>query len=61
MATKAKVQKIVVQDYRDPWINRLAVMLDQIGKMTMTEQNATLAFINAKYPKTRGARTWAHT
>lgn len=37
-------------DRFDPWFNRLAIMLDTIAKMSQVEREATLAFINAKFP-----------
>jgi len=49
MKTKEKMQTVKVKDYGDDWINRLAVVLDQIQKMGKTEREATLDFIVARY------------
>jgi hypothetical protein len=45
---KKKVQVVKVKDYGDIYVNRLAVMLDQVSKMEEWERLAAIRFIESR-------------
>jgi hypothetical protein len=47
--TKRIPQQIMVRDYGDEWVNRLAVVCNQFDKMELAEQIATLRYVLHKY------------
>lgn len=52
---RKKLQHIKVKDYRDPWVNRLAVVEAMFQQMGENERSAVLGWINSKYANPVGA------
>lgn len=54
---KKRTQTIKVKDYGDEYVNRLAVVLNQIGKMEPWERQAALQFVHSKWVQQSALKT----
>ncbi len=48
---KKKFYKLMLPDYEDEWVNRLAVILQMCREMDEAELSATLNFVVSKYKR----------